>query len=179
MPLLADKTSEALDVLVGACFDMNRSTDRMVSIMQNVFSMPQAAEIIHKNHSHLWPLIADLISEFKDQYNIPTYYPETHGDKREYSNLSDMMETYLSEVSDLYEMVKMTYRVAKENDDLNACAFLMSFTRILTIMMGQVITLRDKAVQMPTDYDSYDRHISSWGIDGVDLTNPHAVADDD
>lgn len=177
--MLSDKTSEALDILLGACFSLNRSVDRMVSILQNTFSMPQAAEIIHHNHAHLWPLIADLISTFKDQYNVPTFYPETHADGRNYQNLSDMMETYLSEVSDLYEMVKMTYRVAKENDDLNACAFLMSFTRILTIMMGQVITLRDKAVQMPTDYDSYDRHISSWGIDGVDLTNPHAVADDD
>ena len=177
MPLLADKTSEALDVLVGACFDMNRSTDRMVSIMQNVFSMPQAAEIIHKKHSHLWPLIADLISEFKDQYNMPTYYPETHGDRREYSNLAEMMETYLNETIEVYDMVKMTYQVAKDNGDLNACAFLMKFTRLMTIIIGQVYTLRDKAAQMPTDYDAYDAHIDDWGIDGIDLTNPHSVDD--
>lgn len=178
MAMLSDKTSEALDLLVGAFFDLNRSCDRRVSIMQNVFSMPQAAEIVHKNHAHLWPLVADLVSEFKDQYNIPTYYPQTHGDGRTYQNLSDLMESYLKETLDVYEMIKMAYNVAKENTDLNACAFLMKLTRIMSIIIGQVYTLRDKAVQMPTDYDSYDAHIDDWGIDGVDLTNPHIVDDD-
>lgn len=176
--MLSDKTSEALDILLGACFSLNRSVDRMVSILQNVFSMPQAAEIIHQNHAHLWPLVADLISNFKDQYNVPTYYPETHADGRTYQNLSDMMETYLKEVLEVYEMIKMSYRVAQENGDLNACAFLMKFTRIVSIVVGQVYTLRDKAIQMPTDFDSYDAHIDDWGIDGVDLTNPHVGSDD-
>lgn len=176
--MLSDKTSEALDILLGACFSLNRSVDRMVSILQNVFSMPQAAEIIHQNHAHLWPLVADLISNFKDQYNVPTYYPETHADGRTYQNLSDMMETYLKEVLEVYEMIKMSYRVAQENGDLNACAFLMKFTRIVSIVVGQVYTLRDKAIQMPTDFDSYDAHIDDWGIDGVDLTNPHVIDDD-
>lgn len=175
--LLNEKTSEALDVLVGRFFFLNRSCDRRIAILQNVFSMPQAADIIHHNHCHLWPLVADLVSEFKDQYNITTYYPETPGDNRTYSNLSEMMEAYLKEVEDTYEMIKMTYQVAKENGDLNACAFLMKLTRIMGIMIGQVYTLRDKANQMPTDYDSYDRHISSWGIDGVDLSNPHETDD--
>lgn len=179
MAFLSDKTSEALDILLGKCFDMNRSVDRMVSVMQNVFSMPQAADIIHHKHAHLWPLIADLISDFKDQYNVLTYYPETHGDGRTYQNLSDMMETYLKEVSDLYEMSKMTYGVAKDNMDLNSCAFLIKFIRIISIVIGQVYTLRDKAVQMPTDFDSYDAHIEDWGIEGVDLTNPHIVENDD
>lgn len=176
--MLSDKTSEALDILLGACFSLNRSVDRMVSILQNVFSMLQAAEIIHQNHAHLWPLVADLISTFKDQYNVPTYYPETHADGRTYQNLSDMMETYLKEVLEVYEMIKMSYRVAQENGDLNACAFLMKFTRIVSIVVGQVYTLRDKAIQMPTDFDSYDAHIDDWGIDGVDLTNPHVIDDD-
>ena len=94
------------------------------------------------------------------------------------NNVNDnLMETYLKEVSELYEMTKMAYNVAKENGDLNACAFLMKFTRIISIIIGQVYTLRDKAEQMPTDYDSYDAHIDDWGIDGVDLTNPHTVDD--
>lgn len=176
---LSDKTSEALDILVGQCFSLNRSFDRSVSVMQNVFSMPQAADIIHHNLAHLWPLIADEVSGFKDQYNVLTYYPETHGDGRTYDNLLSMWETMLGEVSDFYEMIKMAYKVAKENDDFNACAFLMRLMRIVTIVVGQVITLRDKSKELPTDYDTFDAHIDEWGIDGVDLTNPHAVADDD
>lgn len=175
--ILSEKTSEALDILVGKAFDLNRTFDRAVSNLQNKFSMPQAANIIHHNLAHLWPLMGDLISEFKDECNILTYYPETHGDGRVYNNLQDMMETLLQEVLDGYEMVKMTYGVAKDNGDLNACAFLMKYTRIYSIIIGQVYTLRDKAAQMPTDYDTYDAHIEEWGINGVDLSNPHAVED--
>lgn len=120
--MLSDKTSEALDILVGACFDLNRTTDRMCSWMNNVWSMPQATDIIHHKLAHLWPLMADIISGFKDQYNLTTYYPETHGDKRK-----------------------------------------------LTEIISQTIQLRDKAEQMPTDYDKFDFHIKDWGIVGVEL----------
>lgn len=176
--MLSDKTSEAIDILVGKCFDLNRTFDRAVSILTNVFSMPQAADIVHHKLAHLWPVIADEYSSFKDEWNITTYYPETHGDGRTYSNLQDMMETLLKETLEMYEMQKMAYSVAKENGDLNACAFFMRMVRILTIVVGQVYTLRDKAEQMPNDYDSYDAHIDDWGIDGVDLTNPHTGSDD-
>lgn len=179
MSFLSDKTSEALDILVGKFFDLNRSFDRAVSVMQNSFSMPQAADIIHHNLAHLWPLMADEVSGFKDQYNVLTYYPETHGDNRTYSNLYEMMSTLLQEVMDTYEMIKMVYQIAKENGDFNANAFLMRLMRLMSIVIGQVITLRDKSEQMPDKYDTYDKHISVWGIDGVDLTNPHDVEDDD
>lgn len=175
---LSDKTSEALDELVGACFDMNRTMDRMCSVMQNVFTMPQATDIIHHKLAHLWPLLADEISGFKDQYNVLTYYPETHGDNRMYTNMLDLTETMLKETGEVYQMVKMTYGIAKDEGDLNACAMLMRFTRLISIVMSQIITLRDKAKEMPTDYDSYDAHIDDWGIDGVDLTNIHMGSDD-
>ena len=29
-----------------------------------------------------------------------------------------------------------------------------------------IVTLSDKANQMPEMYDAFDRHITSWGIDG-------------
>ena len=74
----SQKTSEALDLLVGKAFDLNRSFDRAVSIMQNKWCMPHASDIIHHNLAHLFPLLADIISGFKDSWNVPTVYPETH-----------------------------------------------------------------------------------------------------
>lgn len=167
--MLSDKTSDALDVLVGACFDMNRTMDRMTSIMQNVWSMPQAADIFHHRLAHLWPLLADEVSGFKDQYNMTTVYPETHRDGREYKNLFDMMSVLLKEVDGVYEIVRQTYYIAKENRDFNANVMLQDFMRKLTIVISQIITLRDKAERMPTDYDTYDFHIKDWGIVGVEL----------
>ena len=106
---------------------------------------------------------------FKDKYNLTTVYPETHRDAREYKDLFDMMSTLYNEVESVYEIVKRTYYIAKEERDFNANAMLQDFMGKLTEVISQVITLRDKAEKMPTDYDTYDFHIKDWGIVGVEL----------
>lgn len=166
---LSDKTSEALDLLVGKAFDLNRSFDRAVSIMQNKWCMPNASSIIHHNLAHLFPLLADIISGFKDSWNLTTIYPETHKDDRDYSNLRDMMLILTNEVLDYYEMIKMVYKIAEEENDFNVMAMLIDFMNKITILVSQMFTLKDKAEQMPTNWDVFDNHISEWGIDGLDL----------
>lgn len=166
---LSDKTSEAIDVLVGMAFDLNRTFDRAVSYMNNTWCMPQASEIIHIRLAHLFPLLADQLTEFKDKCNLASTYPATHGDSRTYDNLLTMMETLLEEVGNFYEATKMTYGIAQDEGDLNACAMLYEFVNKIMVVVAQVITLRDKAEQMPTDYVTYDQYISSWGISGVEL----------
>ena len=163
------KTSESLDLLVGKAFDLNRSFDRAVSIMQNKWCMPNSANIIHHNLAHLFPLLADVISGFKDNWNLTTVYPETHKDDRDYSNLLDMMTILKNEVLDFYEMIKMVYRIAEEENDFNTMAMLIDFMNKLTIVVSQMYTLKDKAEQMPTDWDTFDNHISQWGINGLNI----------
>ena len=167
--IISEKTSEALDFLVGKAFNLNRSFDRAVSIMQNQWCMPNAAEIIHHRLAHLFPLLADIISGFKDNWNLTTVYPETHEDKREYSNLANMMDSLYAEVIDYYIMIKMTYKLAEDENDLNVMAMLIDFMNKITIVVAQVNTLKDKAQQMPKDFDRFDAHISEWGIIGINL----------
>lgn len=167
--LISKETSDALDILVGAFFDLNRTFDRCVSWMQNVWSMPQAADIIHHKLAHLFPLFADKVTEIKDQYNMTSVYPETHRDNREYQNLNDMFTTVFEECAEVYTMMKMVKKTTKEHDDFNVLVGLHEIMRQYNIVMGQVYTLKDKAEQLSNDYDEYDRHIKSWGIDGVDL----------
>ena len=163
------KTSESLDLLVGKAFDLNRSFDRAVSIMQNKWCMPNAANIIHHNLAHLFPSLADVISGFKDNWNLTTVYPETHKDDRDYSNLLAMMTILRDEVLDFYEMIKMVYKIAEEENDFSVMAMLIDFMNKLTIVVSQMYTLKDKAEQMPTDWDTFDNHISQWGINGLNI----------
>ena len=163
------KTSESLDLLVGKAFDLNRSFDRAVSIMQNKWCMPNAANIIHHNLAHLFPLLADVISGFKDNWNLTTVYPETHKDDRDYSNLLAMMTILRDEVLDFYEMIKMVYKIAEEENDFSVMAMLIDFMNKLTIVVSQMYTLKDKAEQMPTDWDTFDNHISQWGINRLNI----------
>lgn len=163
------KTSEALDLLVGKSFDLNRTFDRAVSIMQNKWCMPNAANIIHHNLAHLFPLLADVISGFKDNWNLTTVYPETHMDDRDYDNLLSMMTIFKNEILDFYEMIKMVYKLAEEENDFNVMAMLIDLMNKLTVVISQVFTLYDKAEQMPMGFDIFDNHISEWGIIGLNL----------
>ena len=112
--------------------------------------------------------MADTVSDFKHQWNITTYYPETRGDKRTYDNLEQMMGTMLRETLDLYQVIKQTYYIAKEEKDFNANAMLQELMQDMNKVVAQIILLDDKAKQMPTEYDKYDRHIGSWGIVGLE-----------
>ena len=78
-------------------FDLNATLDRAVSIMLNNWAMPQASDIIHQKVAHAAPVYADLISEIKDNYNVPSVRPAVHEDSREYENLGVMFQTVLYE----------------------------------------------------------------------------------
>jgi hypothetical protein len=80
-----------------------------------------------------------------------------------------MMTVLWEEVLDYYEMIKMVYKNAEEEGDLNVMTMLVDFMNKLTIVVSQVYTLKDKAEQMPTNFDTFDNHISQWGINGVEL----------
>lgn len=167
--LIHEETSEALDVLYGAFFDLNATLDRVASVMLNDFSMPNAGEIVHFNISHTMPLLADVVSEIKDNYNLSSIRPEVHKDDRNYSNLADMFSTVLKEFSEVYEIMNKVVDIAIAHRDRNVTSDMYRLFRKYNIIMGQVNTLNDKAQQMPTDFDKFDFNISKWGIKGVKL----------
>lgn len=167
--LIHEETSEALDVLYGAFFDLNATLDRVASVMLNDFSMPNAGEIVHLNISHTMPLLADVVSEIKDNYNLSSIRPEVHKDDRNYSNLADMFSTVLKEFSEVYEIMNKVVDIAIAHRDRNVTSDMYRLFRKYNIIMGQVNTLNDKAQQMSTDFDKFDFNISKWGIKGVKL----------
>lgn len=167
---LSTETSKALDTLYGAFFDLNATLDRVASVMLNKWAMVQASDIVHHKISHLMPIMADLISEMKDDYNESSTRPPVHEDNRDYNNLLDMFDTVLKEFGEVYTMIKMCNRIAIEYEDFNIHAGLVDFMQKFNKVIGQVITLRDKAEQMPEDYARYDEYSSNWGIVGLDLT---------
>lgn len=167
--LIHEETSEALDVLYGAFFDLNATLDRVASVMLNDFSMPNAGEIVHLNISHTMPLLADVVSEIKDNYNLSSIRPEVHKDDRNYSNLADMFSTVLKEFSEVYEIMNKVVDIAIAHRDRNVTSDMYRLFRKYNIIMGQINTLNDKAQQTPTDFDKFDFNISKWGIKGVKL----------
>jgi hypothetical protein len=65
-------------------------------------------------------------------------------------------------------MLKQASRIAMGNNDLNVLCDLVSFTNVFNKVIGQIVTLKNKAEQMPTEFDKFDRHIDKWGIVGLE-----------
>lgn len=164
---VSKESSEALTLLYGSFFDLNATLDRCVEIMQNDWAMPQAADIVHNLLAHAEPLIADMITESKGNWNESSYRPSVHEDKRNYSDLKDMFETVLKEHIEVYEMIKMCVKVVREHSDFNMEVDLIALMQVFNKFIAQIIMLRDKAIQMPNQYDTFDRHITSWKIIGL------------
>ena len=162
------ETSEALDILYGSFFQLNALLDRAQSVLNNDFTMPNASKYIH-NLAHNCNGLADVVSEIKDNYNLSSIRPEVHKDDRNYSNLADMFSTVLKEFSEVYEIMNKVVDIAIAHRDRNVTSDMYRLFRKYNIIMGQVITLNDKAQQMPTDFDKFDFNISKWGIKGVKL----------
>lgn len=162
------ETSEALDILYGSFFQLNALLDRVQSVLNNDFTMPNASKYIH-NLAHNCNGLADVVSEIKDNYNLSSIRPEVHKDDRKYSNLADMFSTVLKEFSEVYEIMNKVVDIAIAHRDRNVTSDMYRLFRKYNIIMGQVNTLNDKAQQMPTDFDKFDFNISKWGIKGVKL----------
>lgn len=166
--LMNKKTSDALDVLYNQFFNLNALFDNAVSYMLNKWCMPNASDIIHHNLAHGFPIMADMISEIKDNYDERSIRTELPKHDEEYDDLSDMMDTLYTYISNTYEMLKQASRIAIDNNDLNVLCDLVSFTNVFNKVIGQIVTLKNKAEQMPTEFDKFDRHIDKWGIVGLE-----------
>ena len=57
---------------------------------------------------------------------------------------------------------------AQEQHEYNVVADLYDLMEDFNEVMGQIMTLRDKSLQMPEKFDTFDKHITAWGINGVD-----------
>ena len=165
--LISKKTSEALDILYGQFFNLNSLLDNAVSFMLNEWAMVQASEIVHLRLAHATPLLADRISEIKDDYDERSIRPEVPEHREQYGSLKDMFDTIYDEFEATYHMIVLTNKIALEEGDINVHAGLMEFMRAFNKVIGQIITLKNKADQ-GLDFDTFDFRIKDWGIVGLE-----------
>lgn len=165
--LMHEETSKALDILYNKFFDLNSVFDNAVSYMLNVWCMPNASATIHHNLAHLFPVMADTISEIKDNYDERSTRMALPNHDEEYNNLVDMMTVLYDYCENTYNVIKETFNIAMQHNDVNVVCDLAEFQRDYNKVIGQVITLKNKAEQMPDEYDKFDRHIDKWGIVGL------------
>jgi hypothetical protein len=163
---ISKETCKDLDILYGQFFNLNSLFDRAVSVMLNDWAMVQASDIIHHKLAHLFPLMADTVSEIKDNYDESSVRPEVEAHTEIYDGLADMFDRLLDECMATYEMIKLVNKGALERGDINVHAELMELVRSYNKIIGQMLTLQNKAHQIKS-FDTFDDRIVNWGIVGL------------
>jgi hypothetical protein len=164
--LISKETAKDLDVLYGQFFNLNSLFDRAVSVMLNDWAMVKASNIIHHNLAHLFPLMADMVSEIKDNFDESSVRPTVDEHIEVYKDLAEMFDRLLDECAATYDMIKIVDKGAIERGDLNVHAELMGLVRSFNKVIGQILTLQNKAHQIQS-FDTFDAHIEEWGIVGL------------
>ena len=93
--LISKDIKTSLEKIISHCFYGNRILDRMCSILSVTFVMPITSNILHHNLAHLYPLLADDISDYMDSRDCTTIYGETPIGDQEYDTVLDCFNKIL------------------------------------------------------------------------------------
>lgn len=160
--LISDRTKHAIDLCVQRMFYMNRVMDNLVSNMAVNWSMYKAANLVHENLAHLYPLIADKFSEIQQKFNKRTFYLETPADTTEYSTMSDGFQRALDELMISNDTIIDAIEIAREEGDINVKILLEDILEDMAPVIEQHILLVDKAKQYGDNYTSFDKQIDAF-----------------
>lgn len=162
--LISETISKKLDEVVGMCFLGNRIADRGVSLLAINFAMNHSMEIIHQSVAHLFPKLADVVSEYKDARNVSTIYPLTPEDASVYNSPTEFFEKILEYMTELEATCYDAYRLAEEEGDLTTSAFLHKFIRMLIPVTSQCLLFVDKCEAYKGDWMQFDHDIKDFLI---------------
>lgn len=164
MGLIDKNLNDELDTLVGQAFLGNRILDRAMSILSVKFTMNNSVKFLHTGFAHLYPLLADQISDYQGSRNNLTGYPDTPADFSDYNTPLEFFEKLLNYQITYEESVKEVIKTAVDLGDLTTEAFLKKYLLTLNKYMEQIILLRDKAKAYGSNLMDFDRDIENFFI---------------
>lgn len=160
--LMSENTSNAIDKIVQRFFWMNRIGDNLVTNMSIKWSMVEAANLMHHNIVHRYPLVADTYSEIQDQFNVRTKYLETPANTIEFSSLLEGFQYMLDELMITNDVIVDAIMIAEREQDINVKVLLEKNLADLTKYINQHIILRDKAQLYGDNYIDFDIHFKDF-----------------
>lgn len=143
--LISEETQEKLNLLIQKMFQHNRTWDNFLGFSSVEWAFNNFNKIFHNGLAHLYPLLADIVSDIELRYNVVPKYYETERDTRTYGSMLEFFNININEHIETYELIKEGINVATINGDLNVESDLKAFLRLFNHFMEQAITLRDKA----------------------------------
>lgn len=167
--LISKEMKVSLEKIISHCFYNNRILDRMCSILSVTFVMPITSNILHHNLAHLYPLLADDISDYMDSRDCTTIYGETPIGDQEYDTVLDCFNKILEINLRLESLIKESIVLAQSINDYSTKVYLERFLLKILPITKDILLLLDKA-EMYGNSDmslmKLDHDIVSFGIFG-------------
>lgn len=167
--LISKEMKVSLEKIISHCFYNNRILDRMCSILSVTFVMPITSNILHHNLAHLYPLLADDISDYMDSRDCTTIYGETPIGDQEYDTVLDCFNKILEINLRLESLIKESIVLAQSINDYSTKVYLERFLLKILPITKDILLLLDKAEMYGNSNMSLmklDHDIVSFGIFG-------------
>ncbi|MDD3171602.1 MAG: hypothetical protein PHO86_04695 [Bacilli bacterium] len=133
-PLISEKISNQLDLIIQKANEINRLLDRQMSLLTIKFSMKRTSEILHPIHAHFFSLIiADKVNGYKEKRSNDTVYLGT-GDNFgncEYGSPLELFQDSFNLIIDLESLINETITMSIEEEDYSTVSFLYSLLLLL------------------------------------------------
>ena len=143
--LISKEMKVSLEKIISHCFYNNRILDRMCSILSVTFVMPITSNILHHNLAHLYPLLADDISDYMDSRDCTTIYGETPIGDQEYDTVLDCFNKILEINLRLESLIKESIVLAQSINDYSTKVYLERFLLKILPITKDILLLIDKA----------------------------------
>ena len=143
--LISKEMKVSLEKIISHCFYNNRILDRMCSILSVTFVMPITSNILHHNLAHLYPLLADDISDYMDSRDCTTIYGETPIGDQEYDTVLDCFNKILEINLRLESLIKESIVLAQSINDYSTKVYLEKFLLKILPITKDILLLLDKA----------------------------------
>ena len=159
--LIPEKINAKLDEIVTKCFAGNRLADRGMSILAVKFAMNKTESVLHPKIAHLFPGLADMVSEYQGSRDNLTFYGLTPADNTDYATPLAFFEKLVDFMMELETVIAEAMDMTKD-EDYPTFAFLLEFMREITKLTGTCLLLLDKAENYKDDWMAFDARIDTF-----------------
>jgi len=120
------------------------------------FTMPKFVNLTHPRIAHIYPKLADLVSDYMGDRDVLTNYNLTPTDNTDYASPLDFFQKLLDTQVDFESQIYEVINAAEEDSDLSTKVFLENFLREITPLSAQIILILDKAEAYNNDWMRFD-----------------------
>jgi hypothetical protein len=160
--LIDGNLNSKLNDIVKTLFQGNRIFDRGMSVLTIKFNLQKTVSMIHPRLAHLYPKLADVISDYQADRDTETIYGLTPLDESDYNVPLEFFEKVLEYQENLESLVTEVIDESNSSGDKTTKVFLEKFLLDLIPVTAQLLLLVDKCEAYGDQMQLFDSNVEDF-----------------